>query len=270
MYTRFMKALSLAAIIFSSSSAVAEPPAGAHPRPMVTEQLDDKDMASLSLEVGYAYKERGEGDLLRPIHQSDQIPILLRAQLTPLLELRAGATPVLPRDDAYPTSTIVEAGTLLNFLPPTPVTPGFGLLVRAMAPTDDTAYPHVADADVRLISTINLMSMMLLDINAGYWFGMGSTVGCEGGACNSAPNHFIPFHVAARLPLFGLVNLYAESENYLMLDDQMGESISSVAFGGQVEFSDSLALDFGMSLGVTDHAEDLTVRTGLRWSFIQL
>jgi hypothetical protein len=269
MYTWPIKAFTLAAIVFSSSIAFAEPPSGAHPRPMVTEQLDDKDMASLSLEVGYAYKERGEGDLIHPINQTDQIPMLLRAQLTPLLELRAGATPVLQRDNAYPNSTIVEAGTLLNFLPPTAVSPGFGFLIRAMVPTDDTAYPHFADMDMRLISTINLMGMMLLDINAGYWFGMGGMFGCDGGNCDSSPNHFIPFHLAARLPLFGLVNLYAESENYLMLDDKIGESISSVAFGGQLEFSDSLALDFGMSLGVTDHADDLSVRTGLRWSFIQ-
>ena len=99
------------------------------------------------------------------------------------------------------------------------------------------------------------------------------TTACEfseaGSSCEGAPNQYIPIHLAARLPIFGLVNLYAESENYLLLDDGLGESISSVAFGGQIEFSDALALDFGMGLGVTDQADSLSVRSGLRWSFVQ-
>ena len=172
MHHLFRAIIALASFALLPSVALAAPPAGAHPRPLVTEQLDDKDMASLSLEVGYGYRERNES-LLDPVIESDQIPVLLRAQLTPLLELRAGATPLLPRNETYSPSTMIEAGTLLNFLPPTAVTPGFGLLLRAMAPTDDTSMPHFADVDIRLVSTINVMELMLFDINLGYWFGMG-------------------------------------------------------------------------------------------------
>ena len=137
----------------------------------------------------------------------------------------------------------------------------------------DSNYENFADLDIRGVMTLSLVDLLMLDLNLGYWMGMGGGSFCEfsenGSFCETTPNHFIPLMAAARISLFDLLDLYVESENYLTLDEAAGDLYSKVGLGGKIGLGDSLSLQIGMGFGVTDTAEALTIKTGLTWHFFR-
>lgn len=257
----------IVASLFFSSVLYAAPPSIFQG----TETLENKDMASLALEVGYEYNEM-EAAQGETAEQSDELPLRLRAQISPLLELRAGAIPKFDRSRDT-QSTFVEGAVLLNALPPTPITPGFGLLMRTLAPLGDDSEVYAADIDIRGIMTMSLIDLLTIDLNLGYWFGVGGTSFCEtsvnGTFCDSPSQHFLPVMTAAHISLFDLLSLYVESENYFNLDKGLDDVYSKANLGGEIGLGESVSLQIGMGFGVSDTAEAITIQTGLTWHFFK-
>jgi hypothetical protein len=256
------------------SVAMAAPPQGAKTRALATETVMEKDGGTLSVELGYDYAETkdthvgGSGDGV-----VDRLPMLLRFQALPMLEIRGGATPILGQPSET-SRTDLELGALIGLLPSTVATPGLGLLIRGIGPIAENKPEHFGELEIRMVSGMDIFELFSIDLNVGYWFAMGGTSACStsvlGTSCAASPQHYVPLMVAARLPLFGLFTLFVESESYVNIDAGLSKSPSTYGFGSMIHLGDDFSLDIATRFGVTEVSEDFGISTGIRWTFVDL
>ena len=221
----------------------------------------------MTLEGGYFYSE---GDA--PGAQRDAVPLMFRVQASPFIEFRGGAVTWKDRDTGdWPVAW--DSGVLLSAIPPTPVTPGFGLYARLGGETEKENSPFIDNTEIRAILSWSLLDTVILDANLGYWFGYDGGTFCEtselGTNCSSNPNHFVPALAALRFRLFDLLELYGETQNYFSIEEFADASTMVVRLGGVDAVAPRLRLDIGMGRSL-DAEGPLSVTAGFAWDITSL
>ncbi len=264
-----------------AGTAWAAPPMGASARPMATESVLEGNSGTFSLELGYTYQETKEETTLPTTQSSSSsnsalssqaLPMLLRFQALPILEVRAGATPYLEQANNQ-DRTDMEFGALATVLPNSPVAPGIGIFARSVGTiTDSTSEKPFGNLDLRLVISEDLLGLLLLDLNVGYWFVIAPESSCVLGTtttCHTPSQSFVPLLFATRLPLFGVLSIFGEVEGFMNVSES-DQSIWNTRFGAQVHLGESWSFDAGVSLGMSDAAPTTGVSAGLRWDFLDL
>ena len=249
------------------STSISAPPTGIAPRGATTETVAGKELLRLTLEGGYLYSE---GDALDA--NLDAIPVLLRVQASPFLEIRGGAVTWRDREGGnWPVAW--DTAVLLSALPATPVIPGVGIFARLGGETDNEQSPFIDNGEIRAVLSWSFLDAVILDTNLGYWIGAGNPVSCDvsdqSASCTAKSNHFVPALAALRFRLFDLLELYGESENYFSMEEFGDASTMMVNLGGVVTIAPSLRLDIGMGRSLQT-AGPLLVTAGFAWDITSL
>ena len=253
--------------LLGPSTSISAPPSGIAPRGATTETVAGKELLRLTLEGGYLYSE---GDAIDA--NLDAIPVLLRVQVSPFLEVRGGAATWRDREGKnWPAAW--DTAVLLSALPATPVIPGVGLFARLGGETGNEKNPFIDNGEIRAVLSWSFLDAVILDTNLGYWFGAGNQIPCEdseqSALCVANSNHFVPAFAALRFRLFDLLELYGESENYFSVEEFGDASTMMVNLGGVVSIAPSLRLDIGMGRSLETEGP-LLVTAGFAWDITSL